>query len=150
MYIEKMKSEKEQEFNDYIYNAICNMLTHKLPTQEESDANFQLQAEWLCNNAFFAAPSSAGTKDFEAEKQKLRRQYAKLLELMKPPIKGLPEDHYSLGHSINLFVETILVETHTKDLTSGATNLLDTSPRYCFIANECLDVIGTLFDSEEM
>ncbi len=47
-----MKSEKEQEFNDYIYNAICNILTHKLPTQEESDANFKIQAEWLCNKAF--------------------------------------------------------------------------------------------------
>ena len=145
-----MKSEEEQEFNDYIHNSICNILTHKLPTQEESDANFKFQAEWLCNNAFSAAPSSAVKKDFEVEKQKLRTQYAKLLELMKPPIKGLPEDHYSLGHSISLFVETILAETHTKDLASGATNLLDTSPRECFIANECLEVIGTLFHSEEM
>jgi hypothetical protein len=60
---------------------------------------------------------------------------------MKPSIKDLPEDHYSLGHSINLFVETILAETHTKDLANGATNLMNTSPRYCFIANECLDII---------
>jgi hypothetical protein len=145
----KMKSEEEQEFNDYIHNAIYNILNHKLPTQEESDANFKLQAEWLCSNAFSAAPSSAGTKDFEVEKQKLRTQYTKLLELMKPPIKDLPEDHYSLGNSLNLFVDTILTETHTKDLANGATNVMNNSLRYCYIANECLDIIGTLFDSEE-
>ncbi len=74
----------------------------------------------MCNNAFFVAPPSAGTKDFETEKLKLRAQYTKLLELMKLPIKDLPEDHYSLVNSINLFVETILEETHTKDLANGA------------------------------